>query len=123
MLDLLRDAADHELMVTFHSCPTPKGWDHTWPNLMSTEAVTATEHYKDFNVAHGDRMPEQMVNVAFIRNTIGSDDVSAGDFDASLAPANLWTSYAHELALNVILGTGLHVGPDSPAAYRFGGAE
>ena len=38
-LDLLRDAADFQLMVDPHGCTLPRGWSRTYPHLMSMEAV------------------------------------------------------------------------------------
>ena len=38
-LDLLRDAADFQLMVDSHGCTLPRGWSRTYPHLMSMEAV------------------------------------------------------------------------------------
>ena len=44
-LDILKDAADHQLLVVFHGCTLPRGWHRTWPNLMSMEAVRGAECY------------------------------------------------------------------------------
>jgi len=44
-LDILKDAADHELLVVFHGCTLPRGWRRTWPNLMSMEAARGAECY------------------------------------------------------------------------------
>ena len=45
-LDTLRDAADYHLMVDFHGCTLPRGWERTFPHLMSMEAVQGAEQYK-----------------------------------------------------------------------------
>ncbi|MCQ2150158.1 MAG: glycoside hydrolase family 97 catalytic domain-containing protein, partial [Bacteroidales bacterium] len=38
-IDILEDAARHHLLVDFHGCTIPRGWQRTYPNLMSMEAV------------------------------------------------------------------------------------
>ena len=44
-LDILKDAADYQLMVYFHGCTLPRGWERTYPNLMTMEAVRGAECY------------------------------------------------------------------------------
>ena len=118
LLDILKDAADAKLMVVYHNCPTPKGWERTWPNYLSTEALVASEFYTDVALANGDQMPENNVNQAFVRHTIGPSEYSAGSFSSNLYPADqIRTTYAHELALNVIIDSGLRILPDTPEAY------
>jgi hypothetical protein len=41
--DILKDAADHQIMVNFHGCTIPRGWSRTWPNLVSMESVRGAE--------------------------------------------------------------------------------
>ena len=38
-IDLLECAARHHLLVNFHGAPIPRGWQRTYPNLLSTEGV------------------------------------------------------------------------------------
>jgi hypothetical protein len=40
-LDLLADAADFRLLVNFHGSTIPRGWERTFPNLVTMEAVRA----------------------------------------------------------------------------------
>ena len=41
--DILSDANDHELMIIFHGCTLPRGWERMYPNFMGSEAVLASE--------------------------------------------------------------------------------
>ena len=41
-LDLLADAADYKLLVNFHGSTIPRGWERTFPNLVTMEAVRVT---------------------------------------------------------------------------------
>ena len=68
--EILSDADDHGLMVIFHGCTLPRGWERMYPNYVGSEAVLASEniyfqqHFCD----------EEAVNAAthpFIRNTLG----------------------------------------------------
>ena len=38
-LDILESAAKHHLLVNFHGATVPRGWQRTYPNLLSTEGV------------------------------------------------------------------------------------
>ncbi|MGD2094987.1 MAG: glycoside hydrolase family 97 N-terminal domain-containing protein, partial [Phycisphaerales bacterium] len=43
--DILKDAADYQIMVNFHGCTLPRGWSRTYPHLMTMEAVKGEECY------------------------------------------------------------------------------
>ena len=42
--DILSDADDHGLMVIFHGCTIPRGWERMYPNYVGSEAVLASEN-------------------------------------------------------------------------------
>src|SRR5699024_12164005 len=42
--DIFRDAASFELMVNCHGSTIPRGWQRTYPNLMTMEAVKGFEY-------------------------------------------------------------------------------
>lgn len=42
-LDILKDAADYQLLVNFHGATLPRGWSRTYPHLLTTEAVRGFE--------------------------------------------------------------------------------
>ena len=42
--EILSDADDHGLMVIFHGCTLPRGWERMYPNYVGSEAVLAPEH-------------------------------------------------------------------------------
>jgi len=67
---VLSDANDFGLMVIFHGCTLPRGWERMYPNYVGSEAVLASENLK-FN-QHFDEM--EAFNAClhpFIRNTVG----------------------------------------------------
>jgi CheY-like chemotaxis protein/kynurenine formamidase/two-component sensor histidine kinase len=41
---ILSDADDHGLMVIFHGCTLPRGWERMYPNYVGSEAVLASEN-------------------------------------------------------------------------------
>ena len=42
--NILSDAADYGLMVIFHGCTLPRGWERMYPNYVGSEAVRASEN-------------------------------------------------------------------------------
>ena len=71
--DILVDANDYGIMVIFHGCTLPRGWERMYPNFASSEAVLASE-----NLYFGQRSCDfEAFNATlhpFIRNTVGSMD-------------------------------------------------
>ena len=41
--DLLSDGNDYGLMMVFHGCTLPRGWERMYPNFVGSEAVLASE--------------------------------------------------------------------------------
>lgn len=71
--DILADANDYGLLVIFHGCTLPRGWERMYPNYASSEAVLASEnlHFSQGSCDH------EALNAClhpFIRNTVGSMD-------------------------------------------------
>ena len=69
--DILSDANDYGLMVIFHGCTLPRGWERMFPNYIGSEAVLASEnlifqqHFNDQEAFNASLHP-------FIRNAVGS---------------------------------------------------
>ena len=67
---ILSDADDYGLMVIFHGCTLPRGWERMYPNYVGSEAVLASEnlvfqqHFCDNEAFNATLHP-------FIRNTVG----------------------------------------------------
>lgn len=68
--EILSDADDHGLMVIFHGCTLPRGWERMFPNYVGSEAVLASEnlvfsqHFCDNEAFNATLHP-------FIRNAVG----------------------------------------------------
>jgi len=113
-LDILEDAASFQMMVYFHGCIVPRGWERTYPNLMTHEAVRGAEWYNntpDFTVP----APEHNATLPFTRNVVGPMDYTPVTFTNSQYPHA--TSYAHELALSVLFESGIQHMADRPEGY------
>ena len=69
--DLLSDGNDYGLMMVFHGCTLPRGWERMYPNFVGSEAVLASEmlifsqDVREKEAFHATLHP-------FIRNTVGS---------------------------------------------------
>lgn len=95
-LDILADAADYQLLVDFHGCTIPRGWQRTYPNLMSMEAVRGAEVYSCCE-EYGPNAVWHNTILPFTRNVVGSMDYTPVTFTNQKIPHQ--TTFAHELAL------------------------
>ncbi len=113
-LDLLECAARHHLLVNFHGATVPRGWQRTYPHLLSTEGVYGAEWYN--NVAtFTERAASHNATLPFTRNVIGPMDYTPCAFSNSQHP-HITTS-AHELALTVLFESGLQHLADRPESF------
>lgn len=67
---ILSDADDHGLMVIFHGCTLPRGWERMYPNYVGSEAVLASENLV-FEQRFDDMEAFNACLHPFIRNTVG----------------------------------------------------
>ena len=71
--DILSDANEYGLLVIFHGCTLPRGWERMYPNFASGEAVLASENLH-FSQGSCDNEAFNATLHPFIRNTVGSMD-------------------------------------------------
>ena len=104
--DILSDANDYGLMVIFHGCTLPRGWERMFPNYVGSEAVLASEnmifsqHFCDTEAVNATLHP-------IIRNAIGAMEYGGSFLNRRLNRGNdggnrRMTSDAFQLALAVI---------------------
>lgn len=101
--DILRDAADFQIMVNFHGCTLPRGWSRTYPHLMSMEAVKGEECYS-FDRQYPRMALAYNTIIPFTRNVVGPMDYTPVMFRDNVYPH--LTTYAHELAQAVVYESG-----------------
>jgi len=97
--DILKDAADFQIMVNFHGCTLPRGWSRTYPHLMTMEAVKGEECYS-FDARYPQMAPVYNTIIPFTRNVVGSMDHTPVMFKDNKYPH--LTSYTHELAQAIV---------------------
>ncbi|MBQ1700243.1 MAG: glycoside hydrolase family 97 protein [Prevotella sp.] len=71
--DILADANDFGLLVIFHGCTLPRGWERMYPNYAASEAVLASENLH-FGQGACDAEARNATIHTFVRNTVGSMD-------------------------------------------------
>lgn len=113
-IGLLECAARHKLLVNFHGATIPRGWQRTYPNFVSAEAVYGAEWYNNAPILTN-RAAGHNATLPFTRNVIGSMDYTPCTFSDSQHPHI--TSHAHELALTVLFESGVQHFADRPESY------
>lgn len=103
---VLSDADDHGLMVIFHGCTLPRGWERMFPNYVGSEAVLASE-----NLVFGQHACDmESFNAClhpFIRNTVGCMEFGGCVLNDRLHRSNRFgttrrTSVNFELATEIV---------------------
>ena len=113
-IDLMESTARHHLLVNFHGATIPRGWQRTYPNLLSTEGVYGAEWYNNVPT-FTNRAAAHNATLPFTRNVVGPMDYTPCAFSDSQHPHI--TSHAHELALTVLYESGLQHLADRPESF------
>lgn len=71
--DILADANDYGLMVIYHGCTLPRGWERMYPNFVASEAVLASENLH-FSQKSCDAEAFNACLHPFIRNAVATMD-------------------------------------------------
>ena len=102
-------------MVDFHGCTLPRGWERTYPHLMSMEAVQGRSSTSS---TRSIRPRQRGTTPCSPSRATSSDpmDYTPVTFSDSRFPH--LTTYGHELALSVVFESGLQHYADSVEAYR-----
>ena len=85
--EILSDADDHGLMVIFHGCTLPRGWERMYPNYVGSEAVLASENMV-FGQTFCDNQAFNATLHPFIRNTVGCMEWGGTFLNRRLAKGN-----------------------------------
>ncbi|MBN1479493.1 glycoside hydrolase family 97 catalytic domain-containing protein, partial [candidate division KSB1 bacterium] len=113
--DILLDAADYHLLVDFHGATIPRGWQRTFPNLMTMEGIRGAEQYWDVNFAENAHTFHTIYT--FTRNVVGSMDYTPVIFGDAENKIPHQTTNAHELATAVAFESGLQHFADNAQNY------
>lgn len=72
--DILTDANEYGLLVIFHGCTLPRGWERMYPNYAASEAILASENLH-FSQGFCDNEARDCGTMyPFTRNVVGSMD-------------------------------------------------
>lgn len=113
-IDILEDAARHKLLMNLHGGTMQRGWQRTYPNLVTMESVYGAEWYNNVPT-YTAKAARHNATLPFTRNVVGSMDYTPGTFTDSQHPHI--TTHGHELALTVLFESGVQHMPDRPSAY------
>ena len=104
-LDLLADAAPYGLLMNFHGATLPRGWERTYPHLMTMEAVRGLE-YVTFEQGNADQEATHAAMLPFTRNVFDPMDFTPMVLD-QIPRIERRTTSAFELALSVLFTSGI----------------
>ncbi|MFL1013419.1 glycoside hydrolase family 97 protein [Flavisericum labens] len=110
--DILKDAAEHKLLVNFHGATLPRGWQRTYPHLMTVEAIKG-EEFITFEQVNANLQPSHCTMLPFTRNVFDPMDFTPMVLD-SIPNINRVTTNAFELALPVLFLSGIQHIAETP---------
>jgi alpha-glucosidase len=137
-MKMIKAAARHHLTINFHGSWKPTGVSRTYPNLLSQEAVISSEKNRftdpraksTNNIASNDQgslgcTPEHEATYTWIRQLAGPTDIHPGsfnpvlpeNFDADKDGLRAMGTLARQLALYVVVESGLPMVSDAPREY------
>jgi hypothetical protein len=109
---MLKDAAAHKLVINFHGATLPRGWQRTYPNLLTTEAIKG-EEFITFTQEVADLQPSHCTIIPFARNVFDPMDFTPMVLD-SIPNIKRRTTPAFELALPVLFLSGIQHIAETP---------
>lgn len=109
---LLKDAAAHKLLINFHGATLPRGWQRTYPNLLTTEAIKG-EEFITFSQSDADLQPSHCTMIPFGRNVFDPMDFTPMVLDF-IPNIKRITTPAFELALPVLFLSGIQHIAETP---------
>lgn len=103
---ILSDADDYGIMVIFHGCTIPRGWERMYPNYVGSEAVLASENIF-FSQHFCDVESQNTALHPFIRNAIGCMEFGGCFMNRHINRGNKGgnirrTTDCHELATTIL---------------------
>jgi len=103
--DLLEETARYGFAMNFHGCTLPRGWQRTYPHLMTMEAIRGLE-FATFEQPNADEVPNHAAMLPFTRNIFDPMDFTPTVLHR-LPKTTRSTTAAFELALSVLFVSGI----------------
>lgn len=114
--DILIDAAKYNLLVNFHGATLPRGWQRTYPHLMTVEAIkgfemiTFFQESADLEASHSAMLP-------FTRNLFDPMDFTPTTFN-DIPNIIRKTSNTFELAQSILFTSGIQHIVETPDGMK-----
>ena len=113
-IDILNDAAKYQLLVNFHGATLPRGWQRTYPHLVTTEAIYGMEMVT-FDQNAADQQANHCAMLPFTRNAFDPMDFTPMNLTGlTYSNCTRKTTPAFELALSVLFLSGIQHYAQSP---------
>lgn len=112
-IDILNDAAAAGLLVNFHGATLPRGWNRTYPHLMTTEAVRGFEMIT-FSQDDANKEATHCAILPFTRNAFDPMDFTPMNLHKITTRVVRKTTSAFELATSVLFLSGIQHFAESP---------
>ncbi len=114
MNQLFEEAAKRRMLVSLHGCTLPRGWQRTWPNFITAEAVLGAEEYL-YEPTFPDRAAELNCILPFTRNVAGPMDYTP----IAITPKKFarQTTAVHEIATSLIFNSGIICYAEGPEFF------
>ncbi|HTF94924.1 MAG TPA: glycoside hydrolase family 97 catalytic domain-containing protein [Cellvibrio sp.] len=103
--DILKDAAANQLLVNFHGATLPRGWQRTFPNLMTMESIKGFE-FTTFTQPDQDAVAQHVATALFARNLFDPMDFTPMAF-GDIPNIKRVTENSFELAESVLMISGI----------------
>jgi hypothetical protein len=110
--DIFEDAAKYGIMVNCHGATLPRGWQRTWPNFVTAEAVRGFE-YVTFEQLNADHEANHSCMLPFTRNVFDPMDFTPVCF-SEVPGIKRMTTNGFELALSVLFWSGVQHYAETP---------
>jgi len=111
---VFEDAAKEHLMVNLHGTTVPRGWQRTWPNFVTAEAILGTESYF-YEPRFPEKAAEQNTVLPFTRNVAGPADYTP--FALTFRKYRRLNTAVHELATAMTYTSGIIHFADSKEVF------
>jgi alpha-glucosidase len=114
--DIIEDAAKYKLLVNCHGSTLPRGFQRTYPNLVSMEAVRGME-FITFSQDDANLQPRHCATLPFVRNVFDPMDFTPVYF-SEIPNVQRKTTQGFELALAVLFHSGVQHYAEKPEGMR-----
>lgn len=111
-LDIFEDAAKYNLMVNCHGATLPRGWQRTYPNVVTMESIRGFE-FLTFEQANANHGPSHCALLPFTRNVYDPMDFTPMCL-YKIPNINRLTTSGFELALATLFTSGIQHIAETP---------